>query len=319
MYPAKKICVIVPIRNVYPEFKSCLESLSDLNYNNFDIIVVNDNEVSEFKIDLDIQDKNKIKILYSSGKGPSYARNLAAKSTDADFLAFTDSDCIVDKNWLIELFRGFEEKPYAVACGGIQKSPTDATSFEKKVFLFMQRVGFITDYIRLSGREDILEVAHNASCCALYKKDIFLKEGGFLEGLWPGEDVELDCRLRKKGYKLVFNPAAIVYHHRPKNLKSFSRMMYKYGEAIGILTKMYGFFRKIQILPLLFIFSIVLFALTFLSNFLIPILMAAGIILFIFLAYVRFDLYIFFLCCTAFLLWNIGFMGSIIAKNKPVK
>ncbi len=173
------------------------------------------------------------------------------KSTDVEFLAFTDSDCIVDKNWLTELLKGFREYPEAVSCGGAQKLPEDATNFEKKVFLFMKKAGFFSEYARQAKDANITEVNHNASCCVMYKREVFLKEGGFLEGLWPGEDVELDYRLREKGYKLLFNPRAVIYHYRSKSLKSFLKMMDRYGRAQGYLVRKYGIFRKIQLVPFL--------------------------------------------------------------------
>lgn len=61
----------------------------------------------------------------------------------------------------------------------------------------------------------------------MYKRDTFLECGGFLDELWPGEDVELDYRLKKKGYHLICNPGAVVYHYRPKKLAVFLAMMYR--------------------------------------------------------------------------------------------
>ncbi|MFA5272395.1 MAG: glycosyltransferase [Candidatus Omnitrophota bacterium] len=311
----KKVCIIIPVKSVSSKFEACLQSLFNLDYTNFDVIVVDDSENGSLGIPAD-NCTYKIKILRSRGKGPSYARNLAAKNTDALFLAFTDSDCIVDENWLKELFKGFEKFSEAAACGGIQKIPEDASVFEKKVFRFMERIGFITDYIKKSGSENILEVVHNASCCAMYRKDVFLKEGGFLEGLWPGEDVELDYRLRKKGYKLYFNPKAIVYHYRPENLKGFLKMMYRYGLSCGLLTKMYGIFRKIQILPLLTACGAGLLVLSLPLHFLHYLLIIIGVSLFGFLLYLCFNFYVFFLSCLALVLWNLGFISGIFSYQK---
>ena len=247
--PDPKISVIIPVKGEWPHLEACMRSILNSSYLNFDIIVVDDGLSDETLLSLE-KYKDKLRILASDGRGPSYARNLAVKNTDAEFIAFTDSDCIVDKDWLINLFDGFKKNPDAVSCGGKQELPRDAGDFEKKVFLFMEKIGFLTDYLRRTRNNDIIEVNHNASCNVMYEKDVFLKEGGFLESLWPGEDVEFDYRLSKKEYKMVFNPKAIVYHYRPKDLKSFSKMMYQYGRAQGFLVREYGIFRKIQFLPL---------------------------------------------------------------------
>jgi GT2 family glycosyltransferase len=210
------------------------------------------------------------------------------------------------------LLLGFQEFPQAVACGGIQRLPQDATDFQKKVFFFMKRVGFITEYMRKAKQKKIKEVNHNASCNVIYRKDAFLSEGGFLEGLWPGEDVELDYRLSKRGYKLVFNPQAIVYHYRPRDLKSFLKMMYRYGLAQGFLVKKYGIFRKIQLVPLFVLTVILITSICLLWNWQIGLL---GIVVLIILLYLYFalNLRILGLGITGILIWNIGFLKKILS------
>jgi len=52
--------------------------------------------------------------------------------------------------------------------------------------------------------------------------------GGFDTGfpLTLGEDAEFSYRLSQKGYKMVFNPQAFVYHKHPHTLKEYLRVKY---------------------------------------------------------------------------------------------
>ncbi|MFH1318165.1 MAG: glycosyltransferase family 2 protein, partial [Candidatus Omnitrophota bacterium] len=127
---------------------------------------------------------------------------------------------------------------------------------------------------------------------------------------WPGEDVELDYRLKRKGYKMLFNPRAIVYHYKPKNMADFSRMMYRYGEAQGMLVRKYGLFRKIHFIPA---FSILFFIVGYLG------------VLFGFLSYmVIFGLILLLICFkfklslvkiggNSFFSWNAGFIRGVVS------
>ena len=304
----EKIAVVVPAKERQEYIHQCISSILALDYPNFEVIVVDDGLE---KTTLDILDKfkHRLKVLQSHSGGPSLARNLATKNTDAEYIAFTDSDCIADKDWLKELSKGFREFPQAAACGGIQKLPQDAADFEKNVFLFMQKAGFISDYIRRAKNEEILEVGHNPSCNVMYKREVFLREEGFLEGLWPGEDVEFDYRLKKKGYKLCLNPKAIVYHYKPKTLKSFLKMMYRYGCAQGFLVRKYGFFRKIHFMPLLGL--IIFFVLLFYKS--LQLILVIGLLLLI--LFFKFNLYLSFLSTLGFISWNIGFLKGIVFPN----
>jgi GT2 family glycosyltransferase len=219
----------------------------------------------------------------------------------------------VDKNWLNELCRAFQEYPQASSCGGRQELPSDAAGFEKRVFSFMQKCAFFADYSRPAKKETIFEVEHNPSCCVMYKRDAFIKAGGFLEGLWPGEDVELDYRLKKAGAKIIFNPGAIVYHYRPGDLDSFLKMMSRYGWAQGALVRKYGFFRPIQYLPLIgLLFIILIFVcLFFLVQFFTSIL---ALIFFLGLIYFKFNIMLLTMAVLAFFSWNLGFFKGLARR-----
>ncbi|MBN2121426.1 MAG: glycosyltransferase [Candidatus Omnitrophica bacterium] len=303
-----RVAVIIPFKGSSPYLQSCLDSILGLDYPNFEAIAVDDGLGQEAKKKLTGY-KDKVKVLNSFNKGPSFARNLAAGSTDAEFLAFTDSDCLVDKNWLRELLRGFEEYPGAVACGGVQKLSSEASEFEEKVFRFMKKAGFIIDYMRRAKDEYIIEVDHNASCNVMYRKEPFLKEKGFAKDFWPGEDVELDYRLKKNKMSIIFNPRAIVYHYKPKDSASFVKMMHRYGKAQGVLVRRYGPFRKVQVVGLLGL------AFLFLGSF-----KAVFMLLFLVLAtcvsliYLR-DFSLFKLLVLTGLAWELGFITGIISNK----
>ena len=140
------VSVIIPTFNRARKVVRAISSVLYQTFTDYEVIVVDDGLEPQAKDFLD-ECKERVKVLRSSHKGPSYARNLAAQHTDAAFLAFTDADCLVDKCWLLELQRAFEECPDAVSSGGIQRLPKDATEFEKKIYLFMKKNAFMTGSI----------------------------------------------------------------------------------------------------------------------------------------------------------------------------
>lgn len=296
------ISIIIPAKNAQPAIKKCLDALLSLDYPAYEVIVINDgsgDETGEL-----LAGCRNIKVLTTSGIGPAAARNLALKEAKGDFIAFTDADCLVDKKWLQELLRGFMDQKVAGA-GGIQKAAADETRFGRNVQRFLEAFGFISGYMQTSRQ--MRRTKHNPSCNVMYRKSVLLETGGFLEGLWPGEDVELDYRIRKKGYRLIFNPAAAVYHYRVKNLRDFSRMMFNYGcWSAGYLLKRYGIIRVVDAIPILLAVSLTLvlyncaFGLLFLAT-----------LLFL----VRFRLAVLGIFFTALFFWNLGFFRGLTKKE----
>lgn len=240
------ISVIIPVRNGQRTLKKCLDSLRKLTYPYFEVIVIDDGSTDNTAHIL--SEYSDFRIISTQGVGPSRARNMAMRQAKGEFAAFTDADCIVDSEWLDNLIAGFSSDKI-VGVGGIQLSPEDETDFGRDVQTLFKTLGFITDYSKSATKK--IKTAHNPTCNAMYRKKAILDAGGFLEGLWPGDDLELDYRLRKKGNLLIFNPDAVVYHYRPHTLGRFCKMMFNYGKAQGFLVKKYGLFRKIHYEPLI--------------------------------------------------------------------
>jgi GT2 family glycosyltransferase len=76
------------------------------------------------------------------------------------------------------------------------------------------------------------EVPHNPPLNAALFKWAFEEVGGYTEEYgYPGEDVELDAELTRRGYKLYYLPNVLVYHKHRSTFRRFIRQMFGYGKA----------------------------------------------------------------------------------------
>ena len=309
-----KIAVIIAAKGSCVQLDECLASLAGQTYKNYDVILVDDGLSDEAKI---VAHENAIwiTVLENNEQGVSAARNLGAAFTDAEYIAFIDADCIADENWLSELILGLKSDDVAVSCGGTQQIPLSASVFEQRVAETFDKMGFLTDYIKKSNQE-IVPVAHNPSCNVIYDRKVFVDSGGFLVGLWPGEDVELDYRLRKKGYTLLFNSKAVVSHYRSKNWLSFWKMMSRYGWAQGILLRKFGLFRRIHFLSFIALILMSLLIFSFYKGVGIFTLIGALFGLFI---YSELNIYVFMMILSGGLLWFLFFFKGFLFPSIHLK
>ena len=125
--------------------------------------------------------------------------------------------------------------------------PVERGAEARDLDAFFSLASLVAEYTR--GDDRPREVDHNASCNVAYIRHAFREAGGFAEGLWPGEDVDLDYRLRKMGYRCHYVPDAWVEHHRPGTHAWFASMMRRYGRAQRELVKRHGRFRPLHYLP----------------------------------------------------------------------
>lgn len=226
-YPKISVCILT--HNSQETIVECLESVSKTDYPNFEIIVVDDNSKDKtIKIIKNFEKKISIELIQINEKNTiGKLRNTAIKNSSGEFIAFTDSDCFVQKNWLKELIEGFKSGQTA-GVGGKNLTPENDSVFQKSVGEFYSFFSFLgSNYVAKNSQ--MSETSHNPSCNVLYKKKALLAVNGFNESLASNEDPELDARLRKNGYKLVFSPKAIVFHHRKKKLNEFFNQAIWYG------------------------------------------------------------------------------------------
>lgn len=239
-----RVSVVVPVYNSRSTIGKCLDSLQALDHPSYEIIVLDDGSTDGTP---EICERYpNVKTIRLQRGGPSRARNIGIREATGQFIAFTDGDCVVDRDWLTELEKGFLS-PEIAGVGGDQKSPSDDTAKGKLIQDFMKCIGFVTGYIK-TGRS-LTETEHNPSCCSMYRTKVLEEVGGFDEELFPSEDVELDLKIRKNGHKLIYNPAASVAHYRPATYTAFGRMMRRYGRSQWPLVRKYGIFRKIHLVP----------------------------------------------------------------------
>ena len=95
-----KISIIVPIYNVESYLKRCLDSLINQTYSNIEIILINDGSTD---LSGDISSKyakidKRIKLINSSNKGVSCARNKGLELASGDYIMFVDPDDYIELN-----------------------------------------------------------------------------------------------------------------------------------------------------------------------------------------------------------------------------
>ncbi|MCD6478164.1 MAG: glycosyltransferase [Candidatus Aenigmarchaeota archaeon] len=218
-----KVSVIIPAYNAEKTIGKTLEALLNQTYKDYEVIVVDDgskDRTSEIMKKY-MKKSKKIKLIKQKNAGPAAARNNGAKHSKGDVLIFTDSDCVPEKNFIEEMV-----KPIKGDVAGVQ-GRYKILNKEKIIARFVQ-YEIEERYERMKKFKYIDFIGTYA---AAYRRDVFMKLGGFDTSFRKasGEDPEFSFRVESAGYKMVFNPKAIVYHPHPDTLKRYLKMKYGRG------------------------------------------------------------------------------------------
>jgi cellulose synthase/poly-beta-1,6-N-acetylglucosamine synthase-like glycosyltransferase len=145
---------------------------------------------------------------------------------------------------------------------------------------------------------------------------------GFDHNLYPGEDVDLDIKIRKLGYRLIFTPNAIVYHYRPDNIAKFVNMMKMYGKSASEIFKRHGFARAQSYIPFITIIAGLLLCLIWLWDSSLVFIILGGIFITIMLLFwtgeqsLTLSLRHACLLIITLVSWNIGFLVGLFSSVK---
>jgi glycosyltransferase involved in cell wall biosynthesis len=243
------VSVIVCVFNDETHLGSCLTALIQQTYpaDRREFILVDDGSTDNSSTV--VKRFPSVRYVYQSNQGPSIARNIGIKNSKGDIVLFIDSDCEAANDWMMRLVHALRENTSRriVAVGGSQCGHPLDTPFARHVDQYLNAIGFVGDYVKPYAGTHL--VSHNASCNSGYHRGALLEAGGFRPGMFPGEDVDLDRRLTRMGYKILFTPDAIVYHHRPNSKKQWTAMLSNYGRAQADNISIHGFFRRIHFVP----------------------------------------------------------------------
>ncbi|KKS89861.1 MAG: Glycosyl transferase family 2 [Microgenomates group bacterium GW2011_GWC1_43_11] len=212
----KKISIIIPTYKRGHIVKTVIDSILCSTYQNFEILVIEQRGNDTLQKFIDTYHKPDVIFFYNvSFIGASRAKNFGIKKANGKIIAFTDDDCVVDKNWLFIISQLFETQKDIVGCNG-------------EVFPFMSTL-HDNEFCPSTFTSNSPCIIKNPCLHSKYigfgnnmalKRNVLLENKGYKTWLGPGslgqaaEDAELSLRLIIKGYKLIYNPKSIVYHNK---------------------------------------------------------------------------------------------------------
>src|SRR5262245_34414602 len=201
-YP--RVSVVVCSYNGAGTLVSCLESLGRLNYPDYEVILVDDGSTDATP---EIAARfPSVRTHRQSNRGLSYARNVGMNLATGEIVAYTDSDCVADEDWLYYLVAKLLQSG-ASAVGGPNLLPTN----DGPVAACVSASPGTPAHILID--DEVAE--HIPGCNMAFWSDRLRALGGF-DPVYTkaGDDVDVCWRLQADGERIVFSPAAMVWHHR---------------------------------------------------------------------------------------------------------
>ena len=255
------ISVVICTRDRTDHLKKCLDSIlvSDSLYREIMVIDGSRTRHNRDRVKKIVKNVGG-KYFYEGRSGLSFARNLGVKKAAGDIIVFADDDFIVENGWITNLVENYKDDLVACCTGRMVSYRNDYISnlFEsslskergvkKRIFTkegicfsaLLKNVRLITR--RWLGDEAPIPWSIGFGYFSV-KKSVVNEVGFFDESLGVGtpslggEEVDMFYRILKVGYKVVYEPTAIIYHDHRQNLNGVFKAAYDAGCSEGAFVR----------------------------------------------------------------------------------
>jgi len=223
-----KVSVVVASYNGDRTLRACLDSLKRLNYPDYEVILVDDGSTDGTPQTAFLYPDVRF-IRHETNLGLSTARNTGIAAAKGEIVAFTDSDCRADEDWLYYLVGSLLEGGFA-GMGGPNLLPPEDSRVAAAVMVSPGGPA----HVMLTDRE----AEHIPGCNMAFYKWALEEIGGF-DPIFTkaGDDVDVCWRLQQAGHRIGFSPAAFVWHYRRSTALAYLKQQRGYGEAEALLLR----------------------------------------------------------------------------------
>lgn len=222
-----KVSVVVASYNGAKTLKACLDSLGQLNYPDYEVILVDDGSTDHTPQIASLYPN--VRTIRQTNHGLSAARNVGIHAATGEIVAFTDSDCRADEDWLYYLVSDLLRSKYA-GMGGHNFLPPEDSAVAAAVMASPGGPAHVMLTDRLAE--------HIPGCNMAFYKWALLEIDGF-DPIFrkAGDDVDVCWRLQQRGYRIGFSHAGFVWHYRRSTVHAYLKQQQGYGEAEALLVR----------------------------------------------------------------------------------
>lgn len=228
------VSVIVPAFNESKIIKESILSLLNLDYPNYEIIIVNDGstddtkEVAESMVGFQKGKYNDIKVslINQPNLGKARALNTGIHYSKAEFVLCMDGDSQLSPDSIKSAVRHFKNPKIGAVAGNVK------VINRKKFFTDLQALEYIEGLNMARSAQSFMQLVNIIpGPIGLFRRKA-IEQAGFYSSDTYAEDADLTLKILAKGWKIYYEPKSISYTQAPETLQQLLKQRYRWTRGI---------------------------------------------------------------------------------------
>jgi len=230
-----KVSIIIPVKEINAYIHEAIPHYLQLEYSDYEVLIFPD-ELPDQSVMEELTSNGRVKIIASGKVGPAEKRDLSLRYAEGNVFAFSDDDAWPRKDWLKNAIAELKEEEVGAVGGPAITAPNDNLMQQGsgKVYeSFLCSGKYTYRYLPGYRRED----DDIPSVNLIVKREVFVQINGYDSTFYPGEDTKLCMDIVNAGYKIIYSPKVLVYHHRRTLFKAHLKQITNYAKHRGYFAK----------------------------------------------------------------------------------
>lgn len=248
------ISIVVPVYNVEKYLHQCIDSILEQDYEQIEIVLVDDGSTDNSGTICDEYAKkySNIKVIHKTNAGLGMARNTGLEHVTGKYVTFLDSDDYIEKNLVSTLYTALKKNNVDVCKSGFVRVSDEKEKFGEVKYAEQLFIGDATRFEfmpRLIGSQpNIKDSIEMCVCAVMYNTEIIKKHNIKFpsEREYISEDLVFNidymqyaegvCTISYVGYNYRLNPKSLTKKYRPDRFEAccfFYKEMYKKLRTLG--------------------------------------------------------------------------------------
>ena len=228
------VSIIVPVYNEGKVLRSSIESLLELDYSNYEIIIVNDGStddtatVAESLVGYQkgVSGLVKVSLINKPNGGKAKALNAGIQYSEAQFVLCMDGDSQLSEDTLKMAVRHFIDPAVGAVAGNVK------VQNRKRMLTDLQALEYLEGLNMARSSQGFLQMVNIIpGPIGIFRKSAF-KDAGFYSSDTFAEDADVTLKILAAGWKIAYEPNAIAFTEAPISIYQLLKQRYRWTRGI---------------------------------------------------------------------------------------